>query len=82
MTKRILAIAGCFPVMGTRASRPLAEDEKLPNDPGKFFLRELEQDIYIQDVDSDGGECYLPEETVHALVREHGWEVAEQSAVV
>lgn len=82
MTRQILAIAGCFPSLYPRATRPLAENEAMPEESKQFMLHELEREIYIYEICSCGCICYLPEEVVRNLIRTHNWQELERPAVV
>lgn len=73
MTKHILVIAGCFPSLYPRASRPLNEDETMPEERKQFMLKEFGREIYVYEVCDSECVCYLPEEEVLHLIREHGW---------
>jgi hypothetical protein len=70
----ILAIAGCFPSLYPRASRPLHAGEVVPREHEDFLLQELERPVYIHEVCASECVCYLPEEVVRDLIRIHRWQ--------
>lgn len=76
----ILAIAGCFPSLYPRASRPLHAGESVPHEQEHFLLQELERPVYIHEVYDSECVFYLPEEEVRDLICIHRWQEVQQSA--